>query len=118
MTKRDFLEKVMKGQVTEEMQEYAKAQVKKLDEVNAKRAEKKGAEHTAVDNAVLSKTTAEPQKAVTVKDLLNAELAEGQKPYSLSLVTASYKRLIAKGKVVKTEGRENSRIYGLYALAE
>ena len=105
MTKREFLTKVTEGTITDEMKEFAKAEIAKLDAELAKAAEKraaKKAENAPLAEALQAILTDEPITASQI-----AEAVEGINNVSKATVIA--KILVDSGVAsvtdVKVKGR-------------
>lgn len=102
MTNREFYEAVVNAQVSEELTEYAKVAIEKLDHTNSLRREvavKKAAEREVekapIREAIVKCITAEPKTAST----LIAEAGVEIKPQA---IPSLLKGLIEEGTVVKT----------------
>ncbi len=103
MTNREFLNAVIEGTVTNEMKEYAAAEIEKLDATNAKRREKmaekaveKAAEKAPIREAIVACITDEPKTAST----LIAEAGVDIKPQA---IPSLLKGLVEDGTLVKVD---------------
>ena len=88
MTKREFMEMVIAGTITEEMVEMAHAEIAKMDVRNAKRAEKAKEvkpEDVALDKAIREVLTTDYQGAT--------EIAHQIKGVSIAKVAARLKKM-------------------------
>lgn len=93
MTNREFLNSVVEGTITDEMKEYAAAEIEKLDATNAKRREKaaekaveKNAEKAPIREALWNALSEDPQTAsdliaVTGLDLKPQSIPSLMKPF-------------------------------------
>lgn len=114
MTKREFLNAVAESEIDESLVEFAKAEIAKMDAVNAKRAGKKSKEQSATDKIVFTHLTNEEVKASALAKAITEEVGE---KYSTSKVQASLKRLANGGKVAMRKKDEGSKNVYLYKLA-
>lgn len=108
MTKREFLTQVIEGTVTEEMVEFAKAEIVKLDAELAKAAEKraaKKAENAPLVEALQAILTDEPmtasQIAENVEGINNASKATVIAKILVESGVASVTEVKVKGRAVK-----------------
>lgn len=117
MTKRDFYKNVMDGNLTDEVMETAADLLQKMDDANAKRAqrllEKKASaddEKAPIRQALMDALTDEPMTAIEL--IGKAGLTETVKPAS---VPSLLKPFITKGEVekgdVKQKGKSPARGY-------
>ena len=113
MTKREFLTQVTAGTVTEEMKEFATAEITKLDadlaKAAAKRAEKK-AENAPLVEALQAILTDEPMTASQI-----AEAVDGINNVSKATVIA--KILVESGIATVTEVKVKGRAVKGYSKA-
>jgi len=109
LTKRSALEAIASGNVTEEIQTWAQAELDKMDAANAKRKEKPS--KTAVANqsikeAIFSLLTVKGQMvASNVAQSLNAEgitTADGE-PISTSKASALCRQMVEEGRLTVAE---------------
>ena len=105
MTKREFLTKVTEGTITDEMKEFAKAEIAKLDAELAKAAEKRAAKKADIAPLVEALQAILTDEPITASQI--AEAVEGINNVSKATVIA--KILVDSGVAsvtdVKVKGR-------------
>ena len=108
MTKREFLTQVTEGTVTDEMKEFAKGEIEKLDAELAKAAEKraaKKAENAPLVEALQAILTDEPittaQIVEAVDGINNSSKATVVAKILVDSGVASVKEVKVKGRTVK-----------------
>ena len=109
MTKRTFLEAVISGQLTEEVQNWASAELNKMDIANDKRKgqqSKKSKANEPIKAAILALLTASGSKVASdIADGLTAEgitTAEGEK-ISTSKASALCRQMVEDGQLTVAE---------------
>lgn len=103
MTKREMLNAILNGEITDEVLAAVQAELDSMDKTNAKRAEKaaekraeKEAEKAPIREAILAVITDEPK---TASDLI-AEAGVEIKPQA---IPSLLKGLVENGTIVKTD---------------
>lgn len=113
-TKREFLQAVINGEVsTDEIVEYAKNEIEKLDKENEKRRErnaKKKEEYQPILDKILNEIL------VDGEEKLSSEVAEKME-ISVQKSTALLKMLVNSGKVFQSEKKISGKTKKVYKLA-
>lgn len=97
MTKREFLNVVAESNMADEIKEYAKAQLEKMDYANEKRRNKlskKALENLPIIEEIEKMLTSEPQTATVIGEHIGIS---PQKASSL------LRKIVAEGKAVKID---------------
>lgn len=96
-TKREMLNVIASGQMNDEVMEWAKAQIEKLDHANEMRRNKqskKAAENEPIKAAILEKLTDKPQTATMIGEVMGI---------STQKASALLRQLATDGKCAKVE---------------
>lgn len=119
MTNREFFENVMNGVMNDEMKEFAKLSLARLDKANSARREKtaekaaeKAAERAPIMDAIRAAMTKEPKT-------LNTLIAETGVDITPQALTAMLRSAVEAGEFVRSEARVTGKgKRAAYALAE
>lgn len=117
MTSREFFNAVIEGNITDEIKDFAKSQIEKLDSKNAKRKttdSKTQKENKAIKTSLLA--TMEKDKIYTASEVAGMEI-EGIT--STQKASALLRQLVEEGKLVSEEikVKGKGKVKG-YRLAE
>lgn len=117
MTSREFFNAVIEGNITDEIKDFAKSQIEKLDNKNAKRKttdSKTQKENKAIKTSLLA--TMEKDKVYTASEVAGMEI-EGIT--STQKASALLRQLVEEGKLVSEEVKikGKGKVKG-YRLAE
>lgn len=117
MTSREFFNAVIEGNITDEIKDFAKSQIEKLDNKNAKRKttdSKTQKENKAIKTSLLA--TMEKDKVYTASEVAGMEI-EGIT--STQKASALLRQLVEEGKLVSEEVKVKGKgkVKG-YRLAE
>ena len=117
MTSREFFNAVIEGNITDEIKDFAKSQIEKLDNKNAKRKttdSKTQKENKAIKTSLLA--TMEKDKVYTASEVAGMEI-EGIT--STQKASALLRQLVEEGKLVSEEVKikGKGKVKG-YKLAE
>lgn len=117
MTSREFFNAVIEGNITDEIKDFAKSQIEKLDNKNAKRKttdSKTQKENKAIKTSLLA--TMEKDKVYTASEVAGMEI-EGIT--STQKASALLRQLVEEGKLVSEEVKVKGKgkVKG-YKLAE
>lgn len=117
MTSREFFNAVIEGNITDEIKDFAKSQIEKLDSKNAKRKStdsKTQKENKAIKTSLLA--TMEKDKVYTASEVAGMEI-EGIT--STQKASALLRQLVEEGKLVSEEVKikGKGKVKG-YRLAE
>lgn len=113
MTNREFLEAVVEGTVTEEMQEFATEQIEKINARNAKRKEtpsKKAEENAPIKEAIVS-IVQEAETALTAKEIATAYNTANEAEISTQKASALLTQLANAGVVAKADNAKKQKVY-------
>lgn len=107
MTKREMLEMVAQGNITEDVKAQAQAMLDAMDAEKTKRAEKQAEKADTVYAPYIEKfisaLTNEPKTATDILAVFEGETAPSGKPVTVQFVSSLGKKVVDKGAAIKVD---------------